>query len=307
MATGTYYINGPDLESATAVFTDSAMTICAADGFYQQNGIVREQVDCVLLPQVTCASCAFPCDVTIADNNIYGYSSFKSSIDLGSGTGAVILTFNVDDIPDGVMVIYNSVVYNKLSSPTYGYLAAPAGNATFIGKASEDCGLVQIFPWALAIFRYNGHGFDITSDSENVYVIPADLQLTTNNPGDCVMVIPKTTAEPSVMEITVLTICESSAFEFTVDCPANLPGFSCTARYATSAEACAISEINIRYSAPVNGNGTILGLYDWVFSDVNGQNVLADGYYHSPDAIPVFGDGYFRVANGVIIEFGDCI
>jgi hypothetical protein len=61
MATpSSYYINGPSLASATAVFTDSALTTCALDGFYSDGVISREQVDCVLLPQQTCTSCSFP-------------------------------------------------------------------------------------------------------------------------------------------------------------------------------------------------------------------------------------------------------
>ena len=52
-----FYINGPSLASATAVFQDALMTICAADGFYSDGSVVREQVGCVLLPQNTCPTC----------------------------------------------------------------------------------------------------------------------------------------------------------------------------------------------------------------------------------------------------------
>ena len=52
-----FYINGPSLASATAVFFDAALTLCADDGFYSDGSIVREQVSCVLLPENTCASC----------------------------------------------------------------------------------------------------------------------------------------------------------------------------------------------------------------------------------------------------------
>ena len=52
-----YYINAPSLGSATAVFTDSSLLTCAADGFYSDGIISREQVGCVLLPQQTCPSC----------------------------------------------------------------------------------------------------------------------------------------------------------------------------------------------------------------------------------------------------------
>ena len=58
MATSaTFYLNAPSLGSATAVFTDPEMTICAGDGFYSDGVIVRELVSCSLLPQETCAGC----------------------------------------------------------------------------------------------------------------------------------------------------------------------------------------------------------------------------------------------------------
>jgi hypothetical protein len=52
-----FYINGPSLASATAVFLDAALTLCAPDGFYSDASVVREQVGCVLLPQNTCPTC----------------------------------------------------------------------------------------------------------------------------------------------------------------------------------------------------------------------------------------------------------
>jgi hypothetical protein len=66
MATsGSYFLNAPSLGSATAVFTDTDLSICAANGFYSDGVIVREQVDCVLLPQQTCAACPPPPPPTI--------------------------------------------------------------------------------------------------------------------------------------------------------------------------------------------------------------------------------------------------
>jgi hypothetical protein len=35
-----YYLNGPSLASATAVFLDAAMTTCAPDGFYS-DGLIK--------------------------------------------------------------------------------------------------------------------------------------------------------------------------------------------------------------------------------------------------------------------------
>jgi len=61
-----FYLDNPNFEEATTVFSDAALTTCAPNGFYQIGGIVREQVDCVaglggrLLPFTTCPSCGSP-------------------------------------------------------------------------------------------------------------------------------------------------------------------------------------------------------------------------------------------------------
>lgn len=57
----TYYLNAPSLGSATAVFSNSTLTTLAADGFYSDSVISRQQVSGVLLPQQVCT--AVPEDV----------------------------------------------------------------------------------------------------------------------------------------------------------------------------------------------------------------------------------------------------
>lgn len=58
MATsGTFYIDAPSLDTATVVYSNAALTIVAADGFYADGSIVREQVSGVLLPSVVCPAC----------------------------------------------------------------------------------------------------------------------------------------------------------------------------------------------------------------------------------------------------------
>lgn len=52
----TYYLNAPSLGSATAVFTNASLTTFAANGFYSDGVISRQQVSGVLLPQQNCTS-----------------------------------------------------------------------------------------------------------------------------------------------------------------------------------------------------------------------------------------------------------
>jgi hypothetical protein len=58
MATNaTYYINANSLEEATAIYTDAELNTLAADGFYSDSNISREQLNGVLLPAQECQTC----------------------------------------------------------------------------------------------------------------------------------------------------------------------------------------------------------------------------------------------------------
>jgi hypothetical protein len=54
---GTYYLDAA-FNVATSVWSNNSLSTFAANGFYSLEGIVRELVDGVLLPQQTCAPCA---------------------------------------------------------------------------------------------------------------------------------------------------------------------------------------------------------------------------------------------------------
>ena len=60
MATlGSYFFNSNSFATATALFTDSALTQCAPDGFYSDDIIVREQKNCLLQVAQNC-DCSTP-------------------------------------------------------------------------------------------------------------------------------------------------------------------------------------------------------------------------------------------------------
>ncbi len=305
--TYTYYLNSVDLDSATAIYMDAALTQVSVDGYYQADSVVRQLLNGVLQPAASCANCGYLCGVPITHLG-YDEGIFKISIDLGTGTGAVILKFDAFTNPIGVVAEFNSVAYNKVSSPVYGYLAAPSGLANYIGDYYLDCGLVADSPYTLQVYRYNGTNFDlVTGDTDLITIGASQLNLTIADPGNCVMVIPKTVISPSVVNISVICACPSPEFGVEVYCPAALTSFDSSIRYADEAGACGmVVGMTTYYVANVNGTpGGDLGLYDWVFSDVNGQNILPDGFYFCSTVLPN-PYNWYRVANGIIVEFGTC-
>jgi hypothetical protein len=294
----TYYLNGPSLGSATAVFTNAALTVCAPDGFYSDGVIVRSQVGCVLLPQQTCPSCATPCGGTITANGAQGI--YYLNVNLGTDIGAVIIEFDPISVPDGISALFNSVVYNGLSSPTFGWLQGTAGLPTYIGSTSGDCGIVANSPYTLNEFQYGVSSFSPLGTTTSVSVASGQMQLTASGPGNCVMVIPKTTASPSILDLTFIGPCTGTVFNINVSCPAPLTSFPSTTVNVSSEAACGDTIDQTYYVAYVNGSGGTLGLYDLVFSEPNGQFKLAAGYYKTSTY-------WYQVnANGVIIAIGSC-
>jgi hypothetical protein len=306
MATSsTYYLNAPSLGSATAVFTNAALTVCAPNGFYSDGIISRQQVDCVLLPQQTCPSCSIPCGGTITANGNQGI--YYLNVNLGTAIGAVIIRFNPLNIPDGIKAVYNSVVYNGVSSPTYGWRKGTAGLPTYLGSLSAACssGIVAGSPYTLNEFQYDGTTFAPLGTTESVSITTGQMQLTTATPGNTLMVIPKIAASPSILNLSIIGPCSGTEFSISVACPASLPSFDSSTVNANSELACADAIDQTYYVAHVNGSGGVLGLYDLVFSDANGQTKLSAGFYKTNDA---GANNWYQVdANGAIVLFGTCL
>jgi len=303
MATsGTFYLDAPSLSTATVVYSNAALTTVAANGYYSDGSISRQQVSGVLLPPVICPSCAIPCGGTISASGNQGI--YYLNTDLGSSLGAVVIRFNPLSVPDGILAVYNSTIYNGVSSPSYGWLQGTAGLPTYIGASGSDCGIVANSPYTINEFEYNGTTFTPLGTTTSVSVLSGQMKLTAASPGNTVMVIPKTAASPSVMNLSFIGPCSGTVFSINVSCPAALPSFASSTVNAGSATACADAIDQTYYVAYVNGASGVLGLYDLVFSDANGEFKLAAGYYKTTAA---GANNWFQVdANGVIVAFGNC-
>jgi len=303
MATsGTFYLDAPSLSTASVVYSNAALTIVAANGFYADGSIVREQVSGVLLPQQTCPACAIPCGGTITGSG--GQGVYYLDTDLGPDIGAVIIRFDPIGVPDGILAVYNSITYNGVSSPAHGWLQGTAGLATYIGTTGADCGIVANSPYSLPEFEYDGSTFAPLGTNTSVTILAGQSDLKATAPGNTVMVIPKTAAAPSILNLTLIGPCETTVFYISVECPAALPSFASSTVNASSALACAATISPTYYVAYVNGGAGVLGLYDLVFSDANGEFKLGEGYYKTTAA---GANNWYQVdANGVIIAFGTC-
>ena len=294
----TYYIDGSTLLNSTAVYTDAGLTTCAPDGFYSDGINSRELVGCILLPAQACGSCATPCGQPIAANG--GQGIYKVDLDAGNSIGAMIVKYNPASVPDGIRVLYNGGVYNQLSSPVDGYHASTDPNGyTYIGATTADCGISGTTYPALVEYVYNGASFVASGNTVSVFVAAGDVSLGAA-PGWCVMVIPKISATPSLIQVEAVGPCSGTAWNLDIACPVALTGYSSTTRHPACTEACGHPLTETYYNAPVTGTAGSPALYDWVFSDANGQFVLTDGFYGFT------GGKCMTVKNGIIVAISTC-
>lgn len=301
-----YFINGTSLSDSTAVFLDSDHLICAPNGYYSDGVVIRQQIGCVLLGAISCPSCLAKCgEDVISSNGDVGYYSL--AIDVGTTLGAVIIRFNPGSNPEGIIAERNGFYYNELSSPIFGRLVGTANQPTFIGnvtfQGSCPAGSIVGGPYTLDKFKWNGTSFITDPGTESITVAVGNTDLTGGDPGDCIMVIPKTTATSSVVNVSIYGVCTNALFDVTIECPALLPSFKGSKQFFLIGPTyCEAPVLDDYYVAKVNNFNPYpyLELYDWVFQDPYGQTKLIDGYYKTYNLFGAFDT--ILVSNGVIVN-----
>ena len=305
-----FYIDGTTLQNSTAVYTDAALSNCAPAAFYSDGSISREQVfsgsTCQLLPPQVCPSCATPCGTSISASG--GTGVYRLDIDLGgtaTDTGAIIIKFDPQSVPDGVIATYNGTTYNKLSSPNFGYLQANnAGTpittvATYIGSTGSQgqcqAGSIEGTYTNLTVFTYSGSGFVNSGLQETVVINANQNQLTSSAPGNCVMVVPKPNVSPTTISIDAIGPCGGTAWSIDVQCPVKIPRL--LAGNGNLDTICSAVLDQYVYHVPVNNSSTQgnVNIHDYIFADADGSASVADGWYLHPT-------GYiYEVTFGIVV------
>lgn len=311
------FLDGTDLNNSTAVYNEAALTTKATDGYYSNGTIVREQVNGLLLPAALCPACVTPLPCSGSSQFPGGATGvYIFSFDVGNtaqDTGAVVITFKPFDVPDGIKVTFDNVVYNGLTSNTASTggwrQSSNASNRTYVGSSqATGCNTFGAVPSPLPytatvdLFNYqDATTWEPAVGTTTLTVESGDPQLENVSTSSTLytMVIPKTTAEPSRLDFDVASYCSSTGWELDVQCPAALPSFT-TGTVTSSASACSNTTGATTYRAGGGDTGNTPLLFDLVFSDPNGQNKLSQGFYG-------YSGGYFQVNGfGVIIGFGSC-
>lgn len=303
---GNYYIDGPTLATATAVYTDIDLTICAADGWYSDGTTVRYQFNCLLQAAASCPSCVAPCTTTITTTGGTGIYSLTYST--GEDLGAMLIYFDPQSVPDGLRAIFDGVTYNEVTSPNFGYLAsATPGNYVVLGNSGSDCtpGVAVTLNAGgytnLDEYEYNPSTsvFDLVGNSGVVTGTGTDVNLTAGPPGYCTMVIPRPSNTATECLVQMVGFC-STAWDIEIACPEPLT----STPLGVEGENCAVTE-DIFYAAP-NRGGTAgePAIFEFAFTDSSGVTKLAAGDY---TINPPSGQKQMTVdANGVITNLVNC-
>jgi len=311
----TYYIDTSLFSTATAVWSDAALTSKAPDGWYQDTSesttVYRQQTGGTLGASANC-ECAVPCGTDISASGTTG--SYIVDINTGTDVGAIVVYFQPYNIPDGILGTYDSATYNTLTTNSHGVEIATAGQLNFVGVTGTsgcDTSDLQGSTTSVANYTYNGSAFVATGTNTNI-VIPASGTVNLNATGNIyyTLVIPKPNASPANVQLQLVGVCSGTAFQFKAICPTALPSFSSSAVQGTSGAACSATQNQTYYFAknssttgtnpPVVDSNTIPQAGNFVFSNSTGATALSDGFYK------ITANSVAQVASGVVSAITGC-
>ena len=335
-ALGTYCFDGLNFAQATTLYTNSTLSVLAADGYYSQGGIVRQQLSGVLLNAQACGTCEVACgngiSVSISANGF-----FDVNFDVASTTGAIVLYFYMgSSIADGVLANYNSTNYNRLTAKGNdgttlvdgsgtavdysGINNQGTGDPTYVGSDSANIIIpytnTSVTPGVCVV----GDAPENYSYTGGSYVAQGTLYPLTVTNAMCgralfgspvfTMVVPKSTASPTTMNLKVSAPYCGTFFAYEIDCPAALPGFSSsipqndavcnTAQGQTYYFVRNASGTSTPFTVDVN---TIPEVGNFVFTDANGSTYLNDS---GTIKYIINGTTALGIRNGVVISSVAC-
>jgi hypothetical protein len=303
---GSFYLNGPNLVTSTGIFTTPAFTTSAPNGWYSQEGIVRQLQNGILLPRAQCPSCDSPCGSNVVDG-LAGYGLYLVAVDLGATQGAVKVTFDPKVYPQGIRAIYNNTVFNKFSSEQDGYHGTTVTDGlTYMGNSATEPNLpLQIL--LTNEWEYFNGAFAQNGTNVDIYVTQIS-STTGKSPDECIAYIPKPLNSPSTVQLQVAQVINNQntpSWSLTVGCPTALTSLPCTEVNPLNGCSTASPLDETIFLGKVTGSIYSPVVNDWAFSDAYAVTKKPFGDYVVADPTPQ----KWLVAvgvNGVIIAVTAC-
>jgi hypothetical protein len=299
-----FYIDSTSFDSATAVYTTSALTTKATDGVYAVCGYYRTQQSGVLLPGIfRCdAACASPCGTNVEPtDNQKGW--YEGHYDTGSAVGAIKVTMtNASSSPVAFIVELGGDAYPDPSVPRRQPRASDAPGAELkrwtctANPCNPDTTAIS-----MTVYQKSGAGWFNTTGSITEYIddisVPEALYTYW-------MYIPKVTNQYSIIDYAVLQPCTTNYdVTLTIDCPVLLPSFNAAGPFDTSEAALVATTYPIQvYHGVANGTPGTVDDYDFMFKDPYSSEFLDNKFYKLQSGFPA-GTPVIQISNGLIIAF----
>ena len=338
-----FFLDGANLQSSTAVYTTSALTTFAADGYYSDGLVVRRQVTGIgLLPVEDCPACGeFNCEKNITIQPVTA-SQCRINYKMNASLGAIKVTISgitqSSGRPIGISLrgtgdltaAYNTFSSTGLSGITNNVITAPSNlvPSYFYVNGMKVCQGWTNGSAELPEYKYNPNtglfaptGTTSSFSYSNKMTTPSNGLPTTV--GDIVTYIPKTTAALDTINVVAVYPCGGPTPTVNVECPTALYDFQGNLSLTTeenNADACDNGSIGGRKLVHGKVRGTVNGQFkngDYIFeTNVLGSGIyteLADGYWKSvrsnfPEATGGGANNFcsFKVTNNIISSVQAC-
>jgi len=241
-----------------------------------------------------------------------GQGYFEAELDFSTTTGAIVVYFFPDNVPDGISFVYNSVTYNTLTSNANGVITAASGTNNIVGISGSESQLIAGSPYTLTKSVWNGTQFGSTGNTESGLVAAASNINLSSGGITYTLVIPKTAASPSDGVLKIMAPTLNTGWRVTAPCPITLPSFTTNSVAASSVAACCTAaqdqtyyfarnaSISSPYSTFVIDTNTIPQANNFVYSNNTGATALANGFYK------ISSTQVAQVVNGTVLAVSTC-
>ena len=296
----TLYINSGSFITATAVFSDQALTTLAPDGFYSFGGYAREQVSGVLQQVTLCEACNPDCGSDLIHTISNEPGEYEYEVYLGDDIGAVRIEVNTLGGAAGFSVNYSGTTYNTIDTRNLGVLETTSGNGvTYIGDSSTFTTSGQTVP------NYS-YGNGVWTEGTPLTINPFAGGNLTNSVyhGGGIIVFPKLSTTANTATVKIRAPFADSLASIRVSCSQILPSFDSSQAPETEANACDAEPSGLYYASVVTGlvipsGEAYVGMGDRVYNDPFGITPVSDGWF----GLTV---GAMEVTDGIITDISDC-
>jgi hypothetical protein len=278
-----YYIDSYDFASATKIYIDANRTILAPTGWYKFSNKVRKFENGSFVSTEFC-DCPNNCDYEFTVNAVVP-SVYSADFEIGTDTGAIVIRATPVSKNIGMSANYNSVDYKDVYVDTS--LLTTAEDFVIWGAATASpCPNISTDEeYSCASYVMSANVFyDISSEA--VSIIPSQVNVTGLETG--MIIIPKPTSATGTLNVYWYALCNSTQFSAEGNCVETLSEIEYYGFTPNSEESCAIpiGAATTFYYVKVDPTATELSVGDVVFSDLNAENKLDEGFYALSSALP---------------------